>query len=271
MIPSENTANLVSALPENRSMNCRADSPRAGLAAFCRSWSFVRSTSGTGMCEPRRNTAMIPIVNRIFLRRSGILNALTNAFSTAWGASWSSREPQCTGSQDLYSASGLLDLGPGGGRDGMGTNGQGPVQLSLPEDLHRKRLPDHPSLAKELGCDLRAGLEGLAELVHVDHCELDPVGIGEPLELGDPALKGHLAALESGLGVVACVLALRPTPGRLALAGCLSPPDPTPVSNRTLGGTEMMELHVSPPLGSLRPERGGRPWRSCPGSRGGRP
>ena len=79
MIPSENTANCVSAPPENRSMNCTTPWFPRLLRSSARRF---RSTSGTGMCEPSRKTAMMASVNRIFLRRSGILNALTNAFST---------------------------------------------------------------------------------------------------------------------------------------------------------------------------------------------
>ena len=78
MIPSENTANRVSAPPEKRSMNC---STLWLLFANC-AWSFWKSISGAGRCEPNRNTAMMNTVNRIFLRRSGILNALTKALST---------------------------------------------------------------------------------------------------------------------------------------------------------------------------------------------
>src|SRR6266542_368093 len=80
MIPSENTANLVSAPPENRSMNWSADGC-CPVVALRSSASRLGSTLGTGMCEPSRNTAMMPMVNRIFLRRSGILNELTKAFS----------------------------------------------------------------------------------------------------------------------------------------------------------------------------------------------
>ena len=79
MIPSENTANLVSAPPENRSMKVRA----LWLLTWpCSAFSADRLMFGAGMADPSRNTAMIPIVNRIFFRRSGILNALAKAFST---------------------------------------------------------------------------------------------------------------------------------------------------------------------------------------------
>ena len=73
-------ANRVSAPPENRSMNCRTLWLEPEPWKTC--WSLATSMFGTGTCEPRRNTAIRPIVNRIFLRRSGILNALAKALST---------------------------------------------------------------------------------------------------------------------------------------------------------------------------------------------
>ena len=78
MMPSENTANRVSAPPENRSMNCRT------LWLLCANScsSLLKSMSGAGRCEPNRNTAMMNKVKRIFFRRSGILKALTKALST---------------------------------------------------------------------------------------------------------------------------------------------------------------------------------------------
>ena len=79
MMPRENTANLVSAPPENRSMNVSAPWLRTWL---WRLWRAARSMFGAGMADPNRKTAMMASVNRIFLRRSGILNALAKAFST---------------------------------------------------------------------------------------------------------------------------------------------------------------------------------------------
>ena len=79
MIPSPNTAMRVSAPPENRSMNARNPLCPWALRA---SWSLPMSTTGTGTCEPKRYTAMMSSVKRIFLRRSGTLNALTKALST---------------------------------------------------------------------------------------------------------------------------------------------------------------------------------------------
>ena len=40
------------------------------------------STTGTGMYEPSRKTAMMNSVKRIFARRSGTRNAFRNALST---------------------------------------------------------------------------------------------------------------------------------------------------------------------------------------------
>ena len=69
--PSANTANRDSAPPTNRSMKPRA--LPGWLNRFC---SWATSTPGTGMCDPMRNTASIPTVNRNFRRRSGIRKML---------------------------------------------------------------------------------------------------------------------------------------------------------------------------------------------------
>ena len=79
MMPSPNTAIRVSAPPENRSMNARNPPCPCAVSASC---SLPMSTTGTGTCEPRRYTAIMNSVKRIFLRRSGTLNALTKALST---------------------------------------------------------------------------------------------------------------------------------------------------------------------------------------------
>src|SRR2546426_5249457 len=171
------------------------------------------------MWDPSRNTAMMPMVNRIFLRRSGILNELTKAFSIVRRfLERRSSENLSLQAEDLYGASCLLDLALGGGRDRVHPDGQGLVQLAFPQDLHRGALPGHASAPEQLGRDLRAPLEGIGQAPHVHHGPRHSVGVGEPLQLGNPALERHLAALEAGLGVVAG----SPAPGaparRLSLA-----------------------------------------------------
>ena len=85
MIPSENTANRVSAPPENRSMNCSADRPPAGLAAFCSSASADRLMFGTGTCEPSRNTAMIAEREQDLLAKVRNLERVDERFQHAPG------------------------------------------------------------------------------------------------------------------------------------------------------------------------------------------
>ena len=77
MIPSEKTENRLSPPPEKRLMKSR-NPPE--LAWF---WSTRVSTTGTGMWDPNRYSVMMKRVNRILFRRSGILNELRKAFSTA--------------------------------------------------------------------------------------------------------------------------------------------------------------------------------------------
>ena len=136
MIPSENTANRVSAPPENRSMNCRAP---CVFTLFCSCASAEKLRSGTGTREPIRNTAMIASVNRIFLRRSGILNALPNAFSTGGELLRSRSGSSVYRLDDLDGPAGRLDLGASGARHGMRAHRQAAVHLAPAQDLHRER------------------------------------------------------------------------------------------------------------------------------------
>src|SRR5438093_169143 len=92
------------------------------------------------------------------------------------------------------------------------------------------------------GIDL-AALEGLSQGLHVHHRVLDPVSIGEALQLGNASLERHLAALEPQLGVVAGAVALGPPARRLSLAGGPAPAHPPPPPGGTGSGTEVMELH----------------------------
>src|SRR4029453_18911736 len=114
---------------------------------------------GTGMCDPSRNTAMIATVNRIFLRRSGVFNALTKALSTCLSSLREQAGPVYRGSQDLDRTAGLLDLPSSRTRHGVHPNGEGTVQLPASEDLHRPALVHQPLSPEDLGRDLTAGLE----------------------------------------------------------------------------------------------------------------
>src|SRR5437867_7289688 len=200
------------------------------------------------MWDPSRNTAMMPMVNRIFLRRSGILNELTKAFSMVRRfLERRSSENLSLQAEDLYGASCLLDLGLGGGRDRVHPHGQGLVQLALPQDLHRGALPGHASAPEQLGRDLRAPLEGFGQAPHVHHGPRHSVGVGEPLQLGNPALERHLAALEAGLGVVAGSVAFGASAGRLSLSSGLASTQPASRANRSLGRAQVVDLHGASP------------------------
>src|SRR4030042_470909 len=108
MMPSPNTAIRVRAPPENRSMKLRNPPAPCCSSASCR---IPMSTTGTGTCEPNRYTAIMNSVNRILLRRSGTLNALTKALSTG-------SYPTPSG-DDLRPATSLLDLRPRGVRESL--------------------------------------------------------------------------------------------------------------------------------------------------------
>src|SRR5919201_499343 len=251
MIPSENTANRVSAPPENRSMNWSADSC-CPVVALRSSASRLGSTLGTGMWEPSRNTAMIPIVNKIFFRRSGILNALTKAFSMvpADPLGRAGRRSSSLQAENLHGAACPLDLGPGRAGDGVSANGQGLVQRAVAQDLHRTRGGDHALGSEQFRRDLGPRVEGLAQSAHVHHRPQGAVRVAEALELGDAALEGHLSALEPGLRIVPGPVALGAAACGLALPRGLAPAEPSARADGSLGRPKVVDLHPSPPTSS---------------------
>src|SRR3954454_18167945 len=177
---------------------------------------------------------MIASVNRIFLRRSGTLNALTKALSTVARFYRSG--------DDLGGASGALDLAPRGLGEGLRAHRELGRKLPAPEDL------DGPALADEAGLEHRPGIrlavrERLRQPVHVHDRVLDAVGVAEALELRHPADQRDLAALESELRVVAGEVALRSAAGGLSFSGSLAAADARARRVRTLRGPEVMELH----------------------------
>src|SRR6266700_6684819 len=182
MIPSANTAKRVSAPPENRSMNDRNPVWFEPATSVFRAWT---SMTGTGMWEPKRNTAMMNRVNRIFLRRSGILKALTKAFSTAaLPASYPPPLATAPLPHQLGAAAGLLDLDPRPRRERVRPDHQGAVDVPPRQHLDREALADQAAVQHVLRAYL-ARLERLGQALHVDHRELLPVGVGEALQLGD--------------------------------------------------------------------------------------
>ncbi len=72
MIPRKKTETAVSAPPENR-LN-RPRTPPAPFDCDCSSWTALKSTYGTGMCDPSRNKKMTKTVNMILFRRSATRN-----------------------------------------------------------------------------------------------------------------------------------------------------------------------------------------------------
>src|SRR4029450_3746745 len=82
MMPSAKIASWRSAPPENRLI--REDRPccSPGVACLRQKLTCSTLTFGVGMMEPKRKIARIASVKKIFLRRSGVRNALANAAST---------------------------------------------------------------------------------------------------------------------------------------------------------------------------------------------
>src|SRR4029453_2420603 len=82
MMPSAKTASWRSAPPENRLI--REYKPCCSPVVACLRQKLTCSTLtlGVGNMEPKRKIARIASVKKIFLRRSGVRNALANAAST---------------------------------------------------------------------------------------------------------------------------------------------------------------------------------------------
>ena len=94
MIPRKNTDTAVSAPPENK-LN-RPSTPPADFDCDCSSWTALKSTYGTGMCEPTRNKKMMKIVNRILFRRSATRNMFWRRESPDITGTSSGRRPPHT-------------------------------------------------------------------------------------------------------------------------------------------------------------------------------
>src|SRR5919202_1337419 len=141
MIPSANTAKRVNAPPENRSMKFR-NVVWLLPDKFC--FSAATLTTGTGTWEPNRYTAIMNRLNRIFLRRSGILNALTKPFSTSpLRASYRPNPSNPIGQ-------GLPDVAPG-------------------QHLHGEPGPHEPALAHRVRVELLLLAEGLGQALDIHH------------------------------------------------------------------------------------------------------
>ena len=78
MMPSAKTESCKSAPPEKRLISPN----RPPVCAWARHpFTAVYETPGVGTTEPKRKRAMIERVKKIFLRSSGVLNAIPNAES----------------------------------------------------------------------------------------------------------------------------------------------------------------------------------------------
>src|SRR5439155_18708245 len=96
---------------------------------------------------------------------------------------------------------------------------------------------------QQIGGDLGARIEGGPEPLHIDDGVLLPGGVAEPLQLGDPALQGHLPALEPQLWVVPRTPALGAPAGGLALPGRAASPHAPARLLRPLRRLQVVELH----------------------------
>src|ERR1700685_3524912 len=81
IMPSANTDKYLSALPLSRSTICSVPARLLFDATFAQNATFFSLIPGAGSDEPNLNRAIMPSVNSIFLRRSGVLNARMNAVS----------------------------------------------------------------------------------------------------------------------------------------------------------------------------------------------
>src|SRR5918996_4293406 len=245
MMPSAKIANWVSAPPENRLISVKA--PLGSLdAGFCRkSWTASKSTPGTGRWEPSRYTAMIATVNRILPRSSGILKALRKADSIRGF-------PLLCGLDDLYGTAGGRELGGRGGREGVGPHLQGHRDLPVAEHLDRGALAGQAGRDQPVRVDAAAARERRLEPVQVDHRPADLVGVGEPAQLGDPALERHLAALEADPDLPPGLGPLGAPAGRLALARGIAAALADPVLGRPGRRAQVMQLHSSTSSTSTR-------------------
>src|SRR4051812_48914458 len=111
---------------------------------------------------------MIASVNRIFLRRSGTLNALTKALSTVARFYRSG--------DDLGGASGILDLAASGLGERLRAHRELGGKLPSGQHLHGSSLADEASLEHRGRVRLSAGERG-REAIDVHDRVLDAIGV----------------------------------------------------------------------------------------------
>src|SRR3954451_16272720 len=117
-------------------------------------------------------------------------------------------------------------------------------QFTVAEDLEPLALADGAGVDQLGDTDGATLREQLLQLGHVDDLVLDPEAVLEALELRQPHVDRHLAALERRRDLVAGLGALGATSGRLAL-GRLTATHAGLLGVRTRGRLQVMNLQVA--------------------------
>src|SRR4051794_20722834 len=134
-----------------------------------------------------------------------------------------------------------VDLLPRGAGEPMCLDRRGAADSAGPEDLARLAPPYGALRGQDVRVDLAAVREQRRQLVEVDDLVLGPERVLEALELGDPHVERHLAALERLGHLVARLRALGAAAGGLAL-GALAPADPRLGLVRAGSRAQVMDL-----------------------------
>src|SRR4051794_9435662 len=169
MIPRKNTETAVSAPPENRSNKPRTPPLLSFRPCVLSDWIDLKSTYGTGMCEPTRNKKTMNSVKKILFRRSGTRNMF-----------WRRRSPAITGCylpvhvrvsarrraagrprqrELLDGPTRRLDRAHRSRGEAVGANCQGLGQLAPGQDFYQSSLGNEASLAQRVGGDFGARVE----------------------------------------------------------------------------------------------------------------
>ena len=217
MIPRAKMANCVSAPPENR---FRKPSDALGSRLLCSVLDrLVGRRPAPGCARPSRYSAIMSSVNRILFRRSGTLNMFFRLVSNA--AAPSGPELVRPSRPEARSAVGeLVALGrrtavartaaasvstvPPAAVMAASADFEKPCAFTVtarlisprPSTLTRAPLWARPRSWSDLGRRPRSR-PVLVEHVEVDGLVLDPERVVEALQLRDPLLQRHLAALEA--------------------------------------------------------------------------
>src|SRR6266536_2078992 len=289
MMPSANTDSFSSAPPLSRFTSWNTPAPPLVDEVAARSrqlLTFFTEMPGVGREAPSRNIAMMKTVKSSFLRRSGVrkarrkpvnicrswLRGLPGRFggvtrtpksnpptpvrqpgATPWPAPARAAGPAPTAviSQLGGCSARRGDLLPGGSGERVRGHPQPGCRVAGAEYLDQLARAHRPPGDEVTGGDVAALRVQRGQPIQVDDLVsgLEPL-VGEALELGQPAVQRHLAALEGGghltarlgaLGAAARGLSLR----RLAAA------DPGARGARARSGTQVMQLEAPALLGGV--------------------